>query len=243
MARKSLGQHFLCDLNLTRKIAAAAGELNGVTVCEIGPGPGGLTRALLETRARKVIAVEKDRRCIAALADVVKAAEGRLEIIEGDALRIDPVKLAPAPRAIVANLPYNIGTELLIGWLRRIREYKSLTLMFQKEVAERLMAKPDGKAYGRLSVITQFCSRVERAMDIPAQAFTPPPQVDSTVVHITPRPGRPADVRFENIEKVTAAAFGQRRKMLRSSLKPLGGEKLLQRAGIESTLRGENLSL
>ncbi len=243
MARKSLGQHFLCDLNLTRRIAECAGDLKGCTVFEVGPGPGGLTRPLLGTKAKKIIAIEKDRRCIAALADLVAAADGRLEVIEGDALESDLTDLAKTPRAVVANLPYNIGTELLLGWLRQMDAYKSLTLMFQAEVADRLTAVPDNKTYGRLSVITQFCCNVERVMDIPARAFTPPPKVDSAVVHLTPRKDRPKDIPFEVMEKVTAAAFGQRRKMLRSSLKPLGGEELLNRAGIDPTLRAENLSV
>ncbi len=241
-AKKGLGQHFLLDLNLTQKIAACAGDLEGRTVFEIGPGPGGLTRALLATDARKIIAIEKDRRCVAALADLVKIAEGRLGVIEGDALKLDLAKLGEAPRAVVANLPYNIGTELLLGWLRQIESYESLTLMFQAEVADRLAAEPGGKTYGRPSVITQFCCNVERMLDIPARAFTPPPKVNSAVVRLAPRK-RPADVSFAMIEKVTAAAFGQRRKMLRSSLKPLGGEELLRRAGIDPTLRAENLSL
>jgi 16S rRNA (adenine1518-N6/adenine1519-N6)-dimethyltransferase len=243
MARKSLGQHFLCDLNLTQCIAKCAGDINGCTVFEIGPGPGGLTRALLGTKAKILIAIEKDRRFIAALANVVAASKGRLRVIEGDALDMDLTTLADAPRAIVANLPYNVGTELLIGWLRQMPAYKSMTLMFQAEVAERLAAKPDTKAYGRLSVITQFCCNVERVLNIPAQAFTPPPKVDSSVVLMTPRKDRPHDVAFEAMEKVTAAAFGQRRKMLRSSLKSLGGEDLLRRAGINPQLRAENLTV
>jgi 16S rRNA (adenine1518-N6/adenine1519-N6)-dimethyltransferase len=288
LARKSLGQHFLCDLNLTRKIASLAGDLTDCTAFEIGPGPGGLTRALVETDAKKIIAIEKDRRCIAALKDVIEASEGRLEVIEGDALKIDLIPLArslpltrradarhPLPPAggegtqekplalqsreregpvakqregegqyaVVANLPYNIGTELLLGWLETIDEYKSLTLMFQAEVADRLAAEPDSKTYGRLSVITQFCCDIERVLDIPARAFTPPPKVDSAVVHLTPRKNRPKDVSFKMMGRVTAAAFGQRRKMLRSSLKPLGGEELLKRAGIKPELRAENLSV
>jgi 16S rRNA (adenine1518-N6/adenine1519-N6)-dimethyltransferase len=241
--KKSLGQHFLCDLNLTRKIAEAAGDLSGCTVIEIGPGPGGLTRALLDTAAKKIIAVEKDRRCVAALADLVQYAEGRLEVIEGDALETDAVKLARGPKAIVANLPYNIGTELLLKWLKDIDHFRSFTLMFQAEVAARIAALPSRKAYGRLSVIAQFCCEVTRALDIPARAFTPPPKVDSAVVHLVPRKDRPKDIRFEEIGKITAAAFGQRRKMLRSSLKPLGGEALLKRAGINPELRAENLSV
>ncbi|MDX2027063.1 MAG: 16S rRNA (adenine(1518)-N(6)/adenine(1519)-N(6))-dimethyltransferase RsmA [Alphaproteobacteria bacterium] len=242
-AKKTLGQHFLLDLNLTRRIAEEAGDLNGCTVFEIGPGPGGLTRALLGTKAKKIIAVEKDRRCIAALQELVARAEGRLEVVEGDALKTDLTKHAKAPRAVVANLPYNIGTELLIGWLRQIDAYQSLTLMFQAEVADRLMAVPDNKTYGRLSIIAQFCCDIERVLNVPARAFTPPPKVDSAVVHLTPRKSRPKDVTFEDIEKLTAAAFGQRRKMLRSSLKPLGGEELLRAAGIDPELRAENLSV
>jgi 16S rRNA (adenine1518-N6/adenine1519-N6)-dimethyltransferase len=241
--RKALGQHFLCDLNLTRRIAQAAGDLSDATVFEVGPGPGGLTRALVETDAICVIAIEKDNRCVAALADLVTASLGRLQVIEGDALRIDLSKLAPAPRAIVANLPYNIGTELLIGWLRNMEQYRSLTLMFQSEVVDRLIAPPGSKIYGRLSVIAQFCCQVRRVLDVPAEAFSPPPKVDSAVVHLTPRTDRPADIAFATLEKVTAAAFGQRRKMLRSSLKPLGGEALLKRAGIDPERRAETLSL
>ncbi len=241
--KKALGQHFLCDLNLTRKIAEQAGDLKGCTVFEIGPGPGGLTRALVETNAKKIIAVEKDKRCIAALAQLVQHAEGRLEVIEGDALDIDLTTLAKAPCAIVANLPYNIGTELLIGWLKQIEEFKSLTLMFQAEVADRLTAAPGNKTYGRLSVIAQFCCDIKRVMNVPARAFVPPPKVDSAIVHLTPHKKRIKDVPIEMLERVTAAAFGQRRKMLRSSLKPLGGEELLNRAGINPELRAENLSV
>jgi 16S rRNA (adenine1518-N6/adenine1519-N6)-dimethyltransferase len=242
LAKKSLGQHFLLDANLTRKIASCAGDLTGHTVIEIGPGPGGLTRALLETEAEKIFAIEKDRRCIAALAELA-AIDKRLEVIEGDALKTDMTALGPAPRAIVANLPYNVGTELLLGWLRQIDQFAGLTLMFQAEVADRIAASPGSKTYGRLSVISQFCCKVRRMLDIPASAFTPPPKVDSAVVHLTPRADRPADVTFDMMGKITASAFGQRRKMLRSSLKPLGGEELLKRAGIDPTLRAENLSV
>ena len=243
MAKKSLGQHFLCDLNLTRKIVSLAGDLSGHTVFEIGPGPGGLTRALASSDAKQVIAIEKDTRCIAALADVVKAANGKLTVTEGDALRTDLTKLGKAPRAIVANLPYNIGTELLIDWLHQIDEFSSLTLMFQSEVVDRLTAVPDNKNYGRLSVLTQFCCKAGRVLDVPAQAFTPPPKVDSAIVHLTPRKDRPKDVDVKVLGKVTAAAFGQRRKMLRSSLKPLGGAALLEKAGINPERRAETLSL
>jgi len=250
MARKALGQHFLCDLNLTAKIAASAGAVTGCTVFEIGPGPGGLTRALLATDAARIIAIEKDPRCLAALDGLVRLSDGRLQIIAGDALQVDLTELAAVPRAIIANLPYNIGTELLLNWLRQIASspldspaFTSMTLMFQTEVAERLIAQPGGKTYGRLSVIAQFCCVVERMLDIPARAFTPPPKIDSTVVRLTPRMDRPTDISFDMIGKVTAAAFGQRRKMLRSSLKTLGGTALLEKAGINPELRAENLTL
>jgi len=243
MAKKSLGQHFLCDLNLTRRIAECAGDLKGRTVFEIGPGPGGLTRALLGTEATQVIAIEKDPRCIAALSKLTEVAVGRLQVIEGDALKTDLPTLAPSPRAIVANLPYNIGSELLLRWLHQIDAFESMTLMFQSEVVDRLIAAPNSKTYGRLSVITQFCCDATRVLDIPARAFTPPPKVDSSVVHLTPRKNRPTDITLGTLEKITAAAFGQRRKMLRSSLKPLGGEALLRQVGIDPELRAENLSI
>lgn len=252
-AKKTLGQHFLLDLNLTRKIASEAGDVRGHTVFEIGPGPGGLTRALLGTQAAKVIAIEKDRRCVEALQSLQEATQERLQIIEGDALATDLVALAPSgPRAIVANLPYNVGTPLLLNWLRRIAQdrpdtdppaFSSLTLMFQSEVADRLTAAPRSKAYGRLSVIAQHVCTVKRIMTIPARAFTPPPKIDSAVVRLTPRQDRPVHVAFESLESITAAAFGQRRKMLRSSLKPLGGEDLLRRASIAPDLRAEDLNV
>ncbi len=242
-AKKTLGQHFLLDLNLTQRIVAAAGDLEGCTVFEIGPGPGGLTRPLVASRAKAIIAVEKDPRCVAALAELAAVAGGRLDVREDDALRLDLTALASGPRAIVANLPYNVGTPLLIGWLRQMPAFKSLTLMFQAEVVDRLVAQPGSKAYGRLSVITQFSCATKRALTLPARAFTPPPNVDSAVVHLTPRLNRPADVGFAAMEAVTAAAFGQRRKMLRSSLKPLGGEALLTKAGIDPQRRAEELSL
>jgi 16S rRNA (adenine1518-N6/adenine1519-N6)-dimethyltransferase len=242
-ARKSLGQHFLCDLNLTRRIVKAAGDLTGCAVFEVGSGPGGLTRALAESDAACIFAIEKDPRFIAALEDIVAASGGKVKLISGDALKINLASLSPAPRAIVSNLPYNIGTELLLCWLRELHSYRSLTLMFQAEVVDRLMAPPGSKTYGRLSVITQFCCEGRRVLSVPAAAFTPPPKVDSAVVHLTPRAARPSDVPFATMEKVTACAFGQRRKMLRSSLKPLGGESLLNCAGIDPTRRGETLSL
>lgn len=241
-ARKGLGQHFLLDLNLTKRIVAQAGDLSGVNAIEVGPGPGGLTRALLASTAKQIYAVELDPRCVLAQEELAAACP-RLHITHGDVLKTDLIALAPSPRAIIANLPYNVGTELLLGWLKHIDAYQSLTLMFQAEVADRLVAKPRTKAYGRLSVITQFCCDVTRVMKIPAKAFTPPPKVDSAVVHLTPRRDRPADIKLEDLEKVTAAAFGQRRKMLRSSLKPLGGEELLARAKIDPQKRAEELSL
>ncbi len=243
MAKKSLGQHFLCDLNLTRRIAELAGDLSDCTVFEIGPGPGGLTRSLLHTRAKKIIAIEKDRRCLAALEELVNISENRLEVLMADALEINLADLANAPRAIVANLPYNIATPLLLNWLHHMSDFRSMTLMFQAEVADRLIAKPSNKAYGRLSVITQFCCHVKRVINIPARAFTPPPKVDSSVVHLVPRQQRQHDVPLEKLEMVTAAAFGQRRKMLRSSLQALGGEALLIRARLDPTLRAEDLSV
>ncbi|HEY0837897.1 MAG TPA: 16S rRNA (adenine(1518)-N(6)/adenine(1519)-N(6))-dimethyltransferase RsmA [Azospirillum sp.] len=242
-ARKALGQNFLLDLNLTGRIARSAGDLTGVTVVEVGPGPGGLTRALVASNARAVIAIERDQRFIAALQDLVEAANGRLTIIEADALDVDPVELAPAPRAITANLPYNVATPLLIGWLKRIADYVSLTLMFQKEVADRLVARPGSKAYGRLSIITQWRADARVLFNLPAQAFTPPPKVESSVVHLTPRTDpEPAD--WAAMEAVTAAAFGQRRKMLRQSLKSLGNaEALLAEAGLSPTARAEEIDV
>jgi 16S rRNA (adenine1518-N6/adenine1519-N6)-dimethyltransferase len=242
---KRLGQNFLLDLNLTRRIARAAGPLDDHTVVEIGPGPGGLTRALLAAGARRVVAIERDQRCLAALSELAAAHPGRLELIAGDAVGYDPVSLSSAPRKIVANLPYNIATKLLLGWLVRIREYEGLTLMFQREVAERLVAGPGSKSYGRLSVLLQWVADAQIAFDVPARAFVPPPNVTSSVVNIVPRaePLAPADESA--LERVTAAAFGQRRKMLRASLKSLGisVEPLLARAGARPTARAEELSV
>lgn len=244
-AKKSLGQHFLLDLNLCAKIAGAAGGMSGRTVIEIGPGPGGLTRALLEGGAARVVAVERDRRCVEALGELARAYPGRLEIIEGDALEVDCAALGPAPRKIVANLPYNIATPLLIGWLKQAQKFESLTLTFQKEVAGRLIAEPGSRAYGRLTVISRWLCEVGMNFNIDRRAFTPPPKVASSVVTLTPRPGPLAKADWSVLEKVTAAAFGQRRKMLRGSLKALNvdGEKLCRDAGIEPTLRAENLTV
>ncbi len=242
-AEKKLGQNFLLDLNLTDKIARSAGDLEGVNVIEIGPGPGGLTRALLKTGAKSVTALEFDPRAVAALQGLCEAAQGRLRIIETDALKADLRTLAPAPRAIVANLPYNIATPLLIGWLEHIRAdinaYKSMTLMFQKEVADRLTAAPDSKSYGRLSVLAGWLCEAKKVMNLPPGAFTPPPKVTSSVVHFTPRALSPGAPDFKAVETLTAAAFGQRRKMLRSSLKDYAAQ--MEQCGIDPTLRAEDL--
>jgi 16S rRNA (adenine1518-N6/adenine1519-N6)-dimethyltransferase len=244
-AKKSLGQNFLLDLNLTRRIARAAGPLDACDAIEIGPGPGGLTRALLACGARRVIAVERDRRCIAALEELAASYPGRLELVEGDALALDASSLGRQPRKIVANLPYNIATKLLVQWLKQGGAYAQLTLMFQKEVAARLAAQPGSKDYGRLSVLTQFLCDVELAFDVAATAFVPRPKVTSTVVNLQPLPRPRWECRLEDLERVTSAAFGQRRKMLRQSLKSLGQDPaaLLEAARIEPTARAEDLSV
>lgn len=244
-ARKSLGQNFLFDLNLTAKVARAAGDLGGTTVIEVGPGPGGLTRALIAAGADRVIAIERDERCIAALDEISAHWPGRLEIVSGDALKTDFAALAGSgPVKIVANLPYNIGTELLVRWLTVPWPsfWQSLTLMFQREVAERIVAGPGDAAYGRLGVLAGWRTQAHIAFDIPPQAFSPPPKVWSSVVHIEPR-ANPLPADLGKLERVTQAAFGQRRKMLRQSLKGLGGEALLGRAGIDPTRRAETLSV
>jgi 16S rRNA (adenine1518-N6/adenine1519-N6)-dimethyltransferase len=244
-AKKNLGQNFILDLNLTRRIARAAGALGATTVVEIGPGPGGLTRALLAEGARHVVAIERDRRCLAALAALAAAYPGRLDVVAGDALALDPAALAEPPRRIVANLPYNIATALLLRWLDRIGDYESLTLMFQREVALRLVARPRTPAYGRLSVLVQWLAEPKILFDVPPSAYVPPPKVTSSVVRLTPRAAPLAPADKATLERVTAAAFGQRRKMLRSSLKPLGVpvEPLLAVAGIAPTARAEELSV
>jgi 16S rRNA (adenine1518-N6/adenine1519-N6)-dimethyltransferase len=244
-ARKSLGQNFLLDLNLTARIAREAGPLEGYSVVEIGAGPGGLTRSLLAAGAERVVAVERDERSLAALAELAGAFPGRLEIVSGDALLLDPRELVPPPRKIVANLPYNIATPLLTGWLPAITDYESLTLMFQKEVALRLVARPHSKDYGRLSVLVQWLSTPRLLFDVPARAFVPPPKVTSTVVRIIPRTQPLAACDIADLEKVTQAAFGQRRKMLRSSLRSLtpDPEALLAAASVEPTARAEELSV
>jgi 16S rRNA (adenine1518-N6/adenine1519-N6)-dimethyltransferase len=244
-AEKALGQNFLLDQNLTDKIARLAGDMSGKSVIEIGPGPGGLTRSLLRSEARHVVAVEFDKRAVAALQDLVAAAEGRLTLLQDDALRCDLVAAAPSPRAIVANLPYNISTVLLVNWLEMIRMdasvFSSLTLMFQKEVADRILAQPGSKTYGRLSVIAQWLCQVKRVMELPPSAFTPPPKIDSTVVHFVPRESAADWPRFATVEKILAAAFQQRRKMIRSSLKEYTAA--MESTGLEQTLRAEDVSV
>ena len=242
-ADKRLGQNFLLDLNLTRRIAGSARLGAEHTVLEIGPGPGGLTRALLDTPARRIVAVERDRRCVAALQPLVDAAAGRLTVLEGDALTLDAVASASPPAAIVANLPYNIATPLLLRWLPEIRHFTGLTLMVQSEVADRLVADPGSKAYGRLSVIVQWRACVRRVMTVPARAFTPVPKVDAAVVSLTARPDPPA-VAQAALERVTAAAFGQRRKMLRQSLRALGDASgLLTAVDLPPTARAEDIDV
>lgn len=245
-AKKALGQNFLLDLNLTGKVARAAGPLDETTVIEVGPGPGGLTRALLMHGARKVVAIERDERCLAALAEIAERYPGRLEVISGDALKTDFAALAAGETVkIVSNLPYNIGTELLVRWLTTADWppfWMSMTLMFQREVAERIVAAPGSASYGRLGVLAGWRAEPRIAFDVPPQAFTPPPKVTSSVVHVTPR-AAPLAADLKALERVTEAAFGQRRKMLRQSLKGLGGEALLERAGIDGTRRAETLTI
>jgi 16S rRNA (adenine1518-N6/adenine1519-N6)-dimethyltransferase len=242
-ARHKLGQHFLLDANLTDRIVREAGDLAGRHVIEIGPGPGGLTRSLLATQVASVTAVELDHRAIGALAELADTAPGRLTILEADALTIDCVTLTPGPRQIIANLPYNVASPLLVAWLREASAFERLTLMFQQEVGERICAEPGTPAYGRLSVLTQWVAQVRIAVRIPPAAFTPPPKVWSAVVSLTPRAEQPAPALFRAMERLTAAAFGQRRKMLRGALRGLGGEALLNAADIAPDRRAETLSI
>jgi 16S rRNA (adenine1518-N6/adenine1519-N6)-dimethyltransferase len=247
-ARKSLGQNFLLDLNLTARIARAAGPLEGVTVIEVGPGPGGLTRALLAGGAARVVAIERDPRCVAALAELAETYPGRLEVIEGDALDFDPSPhLDSGPARIVANLPYNIATALLLRWLSVEPWppfYDSLVLMFQREVALRIVAGTDDESYGRLSVFTGWRTEAKILFDVNPSAFVPPPKVTSSVVRLVPR-AAPLACERAMLERVTAAAFGQRRKMLRASLRTLGTDPaaLLARAGIDPTKRAEEIDV
>lgn len=240
-ANKGLGQHFLLDLNITRRIARAAGHLDGKTVLEVGPGPGGLTRALLEAGA-SVVAIEKDARFLPLLEPLIQWSAGRLRLVEGDALAVDVEALLTGGHAhVISNLPYNVGTPLLIKWLKAGAWRGPMTLMFQKEVAQRIVAKPGGDAYGRLAVLAQARCDVRLEFIVPARAFTPPPKVASAIVHLTDR----ADPypHLDALERVTAAAFGQRRKMLRAALRALtpDAEPLLHEAGIAPTARAEEI--
>jgi 16S rRNA (adenine1518-N6/adenine1519-N6)-dimethyltransferase len=247
-AKKSLGQNFLFDLNLTRRIARAAGPLDGATVYEVGPGPGGLTRALLAEGAANVIAVERDRRCLPALAEIAAAYPDRLEVISEDAMALDEAAILPRGARIAANLPYNVGTAILIKWLTAEAWppfWQSATLMFQREVAERLVAKPGTEHYGRLSVLAQWRCTAKILFDVNRNAFVPPPSITSSVVRLEPRPEPLAPARLADLERVTAAAFGQRRKMLRQSLKVLwaDAEGLVRGAGLDPTARPEDLRI
>lgn len=244
-ARKRLGQHFLLDLNLTRRIARAAAPLSSGTVIEIGPGPGGLTRALLLEGATRVVAVEVDTRAITALQELEQAAKGRLQIIDGDALKIDLTALGPSPRRIVANLPYNISTALLVRWLHAADDLDDMVLMFQKEVVDRLVAVPRTKDYGRLSVLAQHVCTVQRLFDVAPSAFVPPPKVTSSVARLRPRPPNDRLGDLRPLERVTAAAFGQRRKMLRGALAGLFPDPTatLTGLGLSPTARAEELTV
>ena len=245
-AKKSLGQNFLFDLNLTRKIARAAGAQEGGAFYEVGPGPGGLTRALLSEGADRVIAVERDARCLPALEDIARAWPGKLDVISADAMALDETEFLPSGVRVAANLPYNVGTALLVKWLT-VETWPpfwvSLTLMFQKEVAQRITAKPGTEHYGRLSVLAQWRCTAKILFDVNKGAFVPPPSVTSAILRLEPRRTPLSPANLHDLEKVTAAAFGQRRKMLRQSLKSLGGEALLEKAGIDPTARPEDLSI
>jgi 16S rRNA (adenine1518-N6/adenine1519-N6)-dimethyltransferase len=248
VAKKALGQNFLLDLNLTAKIARQAGDLSQCDVLEVGPGPGGLTRGLLAEGARKVLAIEKDSRAMAPLAEIAAAYPGRLEVLNADALAVDPLAHLTPPIRVVANLPYNIGTELLVRWLTPEDwppYWQSLTLMFQKEVAERIVARPGSKAYGRLAILAQWRCDAKLVMDLPPEAFTPPPKVRSAVVHLTALPAPRFAADPEVLQRLTATAFQQRRKMLRASLKGLAPDigAVLTSVGIDPTARAEEIEV
>ncbi|UWP90135.1 16S rRNA (adenine(1518)-N(6)/adenine(1519)-N(6))-dimethyltransferase RsmA [Aliiroseovarius crassostreae] len=247
-AKKSLGQNFLLDLNLTSKIARQAGDLTSCDVLEVGPGPGGLTRGLLAEGARKVLAVEKDSRALGPLGEIQAAYPGRLDVINADALELDPLEHLTPPIRVVANLPYNVGTELLVRWLTPKTwppAWSSLTLMFQKEVAQRIVAQPGSKAYGRLAVLAQWRTDARIVMELPPEAFTPPPKIRSAVVHLAALPQPRFEADADKLQKVVATAFNQRRKMLRASLKGLHPEieDILNSVGIKPTSRAEEIDL
>ncbi|GBQ21125.1 dimethyladenosine transferase [Acetobacter estunensis NRIC 0472] len=242
-ARHALGQHFLLDPGITERIVELSGPLAGRHVVEVGPGPGGLTRALIDSEAASILAVEVDPRAVTIIDELATEAPERLRLIEADATTLDLTTLCPAPRRVISNLPYNVATPLLVGWLRQAAAWERLTLMFQLEVAERICAAPGTSAYGRLGILAQWCARCEAIMRLPPGAFSPPPKVWSAVVEITPHAEQPSPELFRAMEKVTAAAFGQRRKMLRGSLKSIGGEKLLAAADIDGARRAETLDV
>ena len=245
-AKKALGQNFLLDLNLTQKIARDAGDLTNNTIVEIGPGPGGLTRSILSLDAKSLISIERDARCLPALEEISKHYAGRLQVIEGDALTIDIAEFAKnEPIKVIANLPYNIGTQMLTNWLTSSVEnpfWSTMTLMFQKEVGQRIIARVGDKHYGRLGVLCGWMTHASISFDVNKEAFSPPPKVTSSIVHLEPNTNRiPCDLK--KLERVTQSAFGQRRKMLRQSLKPLGGEALLEKVSIDPTRRAETLEI
>lgn len=243
--QRALGQHFLFDSGITDHIVQTAGDVKNCMVYEVGPGPGGLTRSLLAAGARKILAIESDERCLAALEDLSKAYPGRLRVINADALLVNEAQYCLAGTKIVANLPYNISTPLLLKWLKDVNRFASMTLMFQKEVALRLVAEPSTEDYGRLSVMTQWVCDAKRAFDVQAGSFVPAPKVMSSVVHLVPRAEPLAVARREHLEKVVASAFGQRRKMLRTSLKTLAvnADQMLETAGVNPQSRGEELTV
>lgn len=244
-ARRALGQHFLLDLNLTRRIARAASDLDAGTVVEIGPGPGGLTRSLLAEGARHLVAIERDRRCIDALRSLEAASQGRLQLLAADALDVDVTTLGPPPLRIVSNLPYNVGTPLLFAWLSQAEAIAEMVLMFQREVAVRITATPGSKAYGRLAVAANWRAATRLLFTVPARAFTPAPKVDSAVINLVPHARPPHPAAWSDLEAVTAAAFGQRRKTLRRSLSTLDAPsaRLLEISGIDGSRRAETLSV
>ena len=242
-ARKSLGQHFLLDPLINQQIIALAGNLDGRNVVEVGPGPGGLTRALLESPAQQIIGVEVDQRALLILKELQNYYPDRFTIVEHDASKLDLTTLCSTPRQIIANLPYNIGTHLFLGWLRQIQAWERLILMFQLEVAERICSQTNTEFYGRLSVIAQWVANCSIVKRIPPGAFSPPPKIYSAVISVIPHQQQPSAIMFKAMEKVTAAAFGQRRKMLRSALKNIGGRNLLDQANIDGERRAETLTI